>query len=166
MLILFADDESECVELLAVVLRRRGHDVLTCEEGKDVLPLVEQHRPEVLVLDLEMPGMNGLDIAEELQHHPDLKSKLMVAMSGRRDEAEQQAATRAGFDCLLAKPLSVSRLLSACASIASSMSWNQDDVSAPTSGTSRVVVGRDDDRASAVITSLVGRILPPDFVEK
>ncbi|MBA4017763.1 MAG: hypothetical protein C0483_11365 [Pirellula sp.] len=65
MSILVADDDRDTVEAEAFLLRHAGFSVLTCTEGKEVMPLVEQHRPEVLLLDLVMPGMDGFDVALE-----------------------------------------------------------------------------------------------------
>jgi CheY-like chemotaxis protein len=111
MQILVADDDRNIVETQAMILRRRDFSVITCTEGKDVMPLVEQHHPDVILLDLIMPGMNGFDIALELKENPDLRPTLLIAITGITDDGAKEMTARAGFDYHLIKPIHPAKLL-------------------------------------------------------
>ena len=111
MRILVADDDRATVETQALILQRRGFVVVTCTQGKDVLPLLEKHRPDVLLLDLVMPEMTGFDVALQLKENPDLRPRLLVALTGFDDDAAREKTARAGFDYHLAKPLKLFELL-------------------------------------------------------
>lgn len=117
MQILVADDDAHAVETQTLILRRRGFSVVGCTEGKDVMPLVKQHRPEVLLLDLAMPGMNGFDIALELKANPDLRPKLLFAITGLCDDGAKEMTDRVGFDFHLVKPLKLLDLLTILATV-------------------------------------------------
>jgi two-component system, chemotaxis family, CheB/CheR fusion protein len=110
MKILVADDDPSFVAVQAALLRRHGYTVLTCTEGADVMPLVEESRPDVLLLDLSMPGMNGFDVALELKENPDLRPRLLIAVTGHRDPGAATMTERAGFDFHLVKPVNYSVL--------------------------------------------------------
>jgi CheY-like chemotaxis protein len=111
MPILIADDDHDTVTTEALLFQRSGFSVMACEEGKDVMPLVEEYKPSVLLLDLSMPGMNGFDIAQELKDNPDLRPKLLVAVTGYADSETRQKTAAAGFDYHFAKPVEFSTLL-------------------------------------------------------
>lgn len=111
MLILIADDDWDTVETQAVILRRAGYSALTCTAGKAVMPLVVQHRPEVLLLDLAMPGLNGFDVAMKLKENSDLRPKLLIAVTGFNDDGAKEMTAGAGFDFHLVKPVKLAELL-------------------------------------------------------
>ena len=81
------------------------------------MPLVEENRPDVLLLDLAMPGMNGFDVALELRLNPDLRPRLLIAVTGYSDDGSKEMTARAGFDYHLVKPLMLFNLLSILASV-------------------------------------------------
>ena len=117
MCILVADDDHDTVATQALLLRTKGFDVIECEHGKDVMPLVEQHRPNVLLLDLSMPEMDGFDVAEELKENPDLRPNLVVAVTGYGDEATRRRVADAGFDHHFLKPVALPDLLAVVQSV-------------------------------------------------
>jgi len=117
MHVLVADDDRDTVDTQAVLLRRRGFSVVTCTEGNDVMPLVEKYRPEVMLLDLAMPGMSGFDVAEELKENPDLRPKLLIALTGFGDNGTKEMTAQAGFDHHLVKPLHLLHLLVVLATV-------------------------------------------------
>lgn len=117
MQVLVADDDRATVETQALILRRRGFVVVTCIQGRDVLPLVEKHRPDVLLLDLAMPEMTGFDVALELKRRPDLRPRLLVALTGYGDDEAKERTAQAGFDHHLVKPLKLFELLAIIATM-------------------------------------------------
>src|SRR5262245_32187243 len=111
MKVLIADDDPLTVAAYSSLLRNKGHEVVECTDGIEVLHLIEEHRPTAVFLDLSMPQMNGFDIAEELQGLPDLRPKLLVAVTAHGDAATKALTAKVGFDHHLAKPVTFTRLL-------------------------------------------------------
>lgn len=105
MRILIVDDVPLICDLLAGTLRHHGYEPYTCVNGGQVLEMVERLRPEVLLLDIAMPDANGLDLAEQINQHPDLRPKRIVAVTGYNDPVMRQKIAAAGFDHHLVKPV-------------------------------------------------------------
>jgi CheY-like chemotaxis protein len=111
MPILIVDDDQAAAETQAIILRRHGYSVLTCTDGADALGLIEQHRPRVLLLDLILPGVDGFDVVQELKENPDLRPKLVIAVTGYGDVDTREQTAAAGFDYHLVKPVKLAELL-------------------------------------------------------
>jgi CheY-like chemotaxis protein len=105
MKILVADDDDDYVVSKMRLLRRLGYSVVPCTYGPDVMALIEQERPDVVLLDLAMPGMSGFDVALELADNPDLRPKLLIAVTGYGDPEAKDMTARAGFDYHFVKPV-------------------------------------------------------------
>jgi CheY-like chemotaxis protein len=105
MRILVADDLSDAAETQALLLRLSGHESHVCLHGNEVMEMVERIRPEALLLDLCMPGMDGFDVIDELAQNADLRPQLVVAVTGATDSETRDRTERAGFDYYLAKPV-------------------------------------------------------------
>ncbi len=106
--ILVVDDSADAAESLATILRLLGHQVWVANEGAGALELTNHHHPEIVFLDLRLPGMGGLEIAGRLREkHPGL---LLVAMTGQGSEDSRVRALAAGFDHFLVKPLDLDGL--------------------------------------------------------
>ena len=110
MQILVVDNDRDTSLSLVRLLRQLGYAAEGCTESSEALEMIERLRPAVIMLDLAMPTITGLDIAEELQHNPDLRPRLLIAVTGY-ESAELRAKTRAlGFDHYFLKPLELPRL--------------------------------------------------------
>jgi CheY-like chemotaxis protein len=105
MRILVADDHSDGAETQAQLLRMSGHETHVCLHGNEVMEMVERIRPDAILLDLVMPGMDGFEVADELSHNTDLRPRLVVAVTGATDRATRDRTEQAGFDYYLAKPV-------------------------------------------------------------
>ncbi|HKW93824.1 MAG TPA: CHASE3 domain-containing protein [Methylomirabilota bacterium] len=103
--ILVVDDEPDSADSLALFLRLRGHDVRTAYDGPSALKEVLSHQPDVIFLDLGLPGMSGYDVARRLRATPGVGAVRLVALTGYGTEADRQKARDAGFDLHLAKPV-------------------------------------------------------------
>jgi DNA-binding response OmpR family regulator len=102
--VLVVDDDRDTVETLALLLKANGYDSYGCHYSKDVMANVEKIRPDVVLLDLAMPGMSGYDIAEELRDNSDLRPKMVIAVTGYGQERDRQKTKEAGFDDHILKP--------------------------------------------------------------
>jgi CheY-like chemotaxis protein len=102
--ILVIDDNLDGSEALAIVLRMAGHEVHVTHSGAEALTALGSIRPEVIFLDLGMPGMDGFETARRLRRVPDLDATLLVAMTGYGQDAAREQARQVGFDEYLVKP--------------------------------------------------------------
>lgn len=93
-----------------MLLRLSGYQVDVCTHSDEVLALIEQSKPDVVLLDLGMPKICGLDIAEELKDCPDIRPQLLAAVTGFDTPEIRSRATAVGFDAFFTKPVEFTRL--------------------------------------------------------
>jgi CheY-like chemotaxis protein len=110
-LILVVDDNVDSTDTLAMLLRCHGHEVHTAFDGLAAIAAAEQLRPDVILLDLRMPQMDGYEVAQRIRRQPWGKSILLVAQTGCGQEEDRQKAIAAGFDHHMTKPLNTGNLL-------------------------------------------------------
>lgn len=103
--ILVADDNRDAAESLALMLGLEGHDVRMVYNGADALALAEQFRPQIVLLDIGMPRLDGYQAARQIRERAWARSVLLVALTGWGQEADRQQARDAGFDWHLLKPV-------------------------------------------------------------
>ena len=103
--ILVVDDQRDSTDSLAMFLRLRGHEVRTAHDGPSALEEVTRRPPEVVFLDLGLPGMSGYDVARQLRAQPQTRDLRLVALTGYGTEADRARSRAAGFDVHLAKPV-------------------------------------------------------------
>ena len=109
--LLVVDDNVDAAETLALLLSSAGYDVQTAADAETALALVETFIPELAVLDIGLPGMDGYELAKRLRsdlHIPDLK---LIALTGYGRESDLERAITSGFDVHLVKPADPERLL-------------------------------------------------------
>ena len=106
--VLLVDDEEEFVETLAERMRNRGMEVATSNSGGEALKLVETEPYDVVVLDLQMPGMDGIEVLERIkQRQPDIQ---VVLLTGHASVAKGVEAIKHGALEFLEKPIDLSKL--------------------------------------------------------
>jgi CheY-like chemotaxis protein len=88
----------------AIVLRAAGHDVRVAHDGPSAVKIATAFQPEVIFLDVGMPGQDGYETATELREKPQLEGVLLVAVTGYGRETDRERAREAGFDEFLIKP--------------------------------------------------------------
>ena len=103
--ILVVDDHQDSTDSLALFLRLRGHEVRTAHDGPTALDEIERYLPEVVFLDLGLPGMSGYDVARRVRMRTDLGPLQLVALTGYGTDGDRQKTRDAGFDVHLAKPV-------------------------------------------------------------
>jgi two-component system CheB/CheR fusion protein len=103
--ILVVDDNADGAELLAAVLQTDGHDVVIAHNGSEALRLAAEHHPEVVLLDIGLPGMDGYEVAGRLRSNPELAGTRLVAITGYGQPEDRQRSREAGFDHHLVKPV-------------------------------------------------------------
>lgn len=108
--ILVVDDESDFATSMAFLLKKKGYDAHTCLVSKQCLETIDRLRPQVVLLDLAMPGMSGLDLAPLILENPTTRPMCLVAVTGRGENLDRVQTTLCGFDHHLVKPLDFSKL--------------------------------------------------------
>ena len=116
--ILVADDNEDGREMMQYFLESEGHTVAMASDGPSALAAVEKFRPEVAILDIGMPGLNGYKVAEQIRHANRHQSLTLVALSGLGQEEDKRQATEAGFDVHFTKPVDIPALNRLLASVA------------------------------------------------
>jgi two-component system OmpR family response regulator len=109
--VLVADDNKDAADTVAALLEAYGSQVCTCYDGQSALIEAGRFRPDVCLLDLNMPGMDGDQLAVRIRESfPDLPARL-VAITALGSEEARKRTSRAGFDLHLVKPVDPSQLL-------------------------------------------------------
>jgi DNA-binding response OmpR family regulator len=104
--ILVAEDSMTILAMVSSRLTRAGYDVVTATRGDDALRFVQENHPRLALLDVEMPGLDGVEVTRQIRADPALAQTLIVLLTGRSDESEVAAGLAAGADAYLTKPFS------------------------------------------------------------
>ena len=102
--ILVVDDNQEASYALALLLRSLGHDVRTAEDGEEAIQVGEKMRPDAILLDLNMPRMDGYTACRRIRAAPWGRNLLLVAVTARGEQTDRYHGIEAGFDFHLTKP--------------------------------------------------------------
>jgi signal transduction histidine kinase len=108
--ILVADDNSDALESLATLLELSGHEVFSAANGALALESAERHLPEVALLDIGMPKLDGYEVARRIRAQPWGRRITLVALTGWGQESDRRRSGEAGFDSHLVKPLDLDKL--------------------------------------------------------
>ena len=115
--VLVVDDNVDTVTTLAMLVKESGHDVRTAYDGSTVLEAALDYRPNVVLLDIGLPGLNGFEVAKQLRQQPALRNAVLVAMTGYGGESDLQLSFEAGFDHHLVKPGDFAKVLQILATV-------------------------------------------------
>ncbi|MDI1449876.1 PAS domain S-box protein [Polyangium sp. 6x1] len=108
--ILVVDDNVDVAESLSMLLGIAGHEVVTAHDGSAALEAARAFQPEVILLDIGLPGMNGYEVARRLRQDPALRETILVALTGYGHEEVRRQAKEAGFTAHLVKPVDLATL--------------------------------------------------------
>jgi two-component system CheB/CheR fusion protein len=108
--VLIVDDNIDAAESMAVLLQMDGHDTRVLHDGKDIVEQALEYRPDVVLLDIGLPGRDGFDLAGDLRRAPELVGLRLIAVTGYGQEDDRRRAQESGFDQHLIKPVDYSKL--------------------------------------------------------
>lgn len=103
--ILVVDDEPDIVEFLTYNLKKEGYNIYTSSNGKDALKMAQKVNPHLILLDVMMPEMDGIETCEKLRENPLYINTLIIFLTARAEDYSQIAGFRAGGDDYIAKPV-------------------------------------------------------------
>lgn len=115
--VLVVDDNVDSAESLAALMAALGHETRVCHDGPSALASAAEMRPDLVLLDLGLPGMSGLEVAPRLRAIPGLERVVIVAQTGWGQDADRQRSREAGIDRHLVKPVSPEALAEALAQL-------------------------------------------------
>ena len=110
--ILIADDERALRLLIAGTLEIGEYDILEADNGIQALELVKRERPDLIILDVMMPGMTGYEVCKRIKTNPDIADTKVLILTAKGQQSDKEAAWEALADFYLAKPFSPMDLLS------------------------------------------------------
>ena len=108
--ILFADDDADTREMMKALLGFEGYDVIVARDGREAVESARQTFPNLILLDLELPKLNGISVAKNLKSDPRFKSTPIIMLSGHNPATFRQQALDAGCDEYLLKPFDFSHI--------------------------------------------------------
>lgn len=103
--VLLVDDEADILEFLSYNLKREGYQVITAENGKTGVEKAKKFLPHLIILDVMMPEMDGIEACAEIRQIPELKNSLVVFLTARAEDYSQIAGFEAGADDYITKPI-------------------------------------------------------------
>ena len=110
--ILIADDEPDILEIIKFNLQTEGYEVLTAKNGDEAIDQARKYLPDLIILDIMMPGKNGIDVCNILRMQPAFKETLIIFLSALSDEGTEIRGLETGADDYLTKPISPKVLVS------------------------------------------------------
>ena len=125
--ILVVEDDPESLQMMGALLSLWGYDPCLVPGGPAALEQVERETPEVVLLDLGLPGMDGFEVARRLRSRPGGDSLFIAAVTAYRGEEHQRQAREAGFDRYLMKPVDIDTLRQVLTQAANGGPMHDDD---------------------------------------
>lgn len=110
--VLVVDDDSDIVELLEYNLVKEGYTVVTASNGKKALEITKNFIPDLILLDIMMPQMDGIETGRMLRQNPDIKNTYILFLTARSEEYSEVAAFEVGADDYITKPIKPRALMS------------------------------------------------------
>ena len=109
--VLIVEDSDLNMRLFNDLLEAFGYRTVKTKDGRQAVPLAREHKPDLIVMDIQLPEISGLDITERLKKDPDLRSIPVVAVTAFAMRGDEQKILAAGCDAYLSKPISVTTFL-------------------------------------------------------
>ena len=110
--ILLVDDEPDILEIVGYNLSAEGYQVITADNGADAVKVAKKKNPHLIILDVMMPGMDGIEACEQMRKIPDLDETIITFLTARGEDYSQMAGFDAGADDYITKPIKPKVLVS------------------------------------------------------
>jgi DNA-binding response OmpR family regulator len=109
--VLLIEDEPNIIEAISFILSRDGWTVKTHSNGADAVDMVKERQPDVVILDVMLPGKSGYDILREMRDDPEIGTLPVLMLTARGQTKDREIAERAGCDAFMTKPFSNADML-------------------------------------------------------
>jgi two-component system cell cycle response regulator DivK len=118
-MILVVDDNATNLKLARLLLQREGYEVRTAPDAEEALRVLESHRPALILMDIQLPGMDGLELTRRLKGEPRTAGIVILALTAYAMKGDEEKARAAGCDGYVAKPLDLDALTRTIAALLS-----------------------------------------------
>ena len=139
--ILLVDDEVDILEFISYNLEKEGFKVYTAQNGNEAIKIAEKKLPQLIILDVMMPEMDGIAACEEIRKIPALQDTLIAFLTARGEDYSQIAGFQAGADDYITKPIRPKVLVSRVKALLKRTGSSTSAPSAPTESSSTIVIG-------------------------
>jgi two-component system alkaline phosphatase synthesis response regulator PhoP len=126
--ILAVDDEPDILEIIAYNLAKEGYDVATASNGVDAIKIAKEFRPDLIILDIMMPKMDGIETCRQIREIEKLKATFIVFLTARNEEFVEVMGFNAGADDYIAKPIKPRALISRINAILRRSGGKEDNI--------------------------------------
>lgn len=110
--ILVVDDEQDILDLIEYNLQQEGFEVLKADDGQEGIAMAREHNPDLMLLDIMMPKMDGMEVVQRIRGDKDLKQTPIIFLTARGEESMEVEGLNKGADDYITKPISTSTLIS------------------------------------------------------
>ena len=107
-IVLVVEDNERNRKLVRTILEFRGYDVVECDDGEPSLELARTHKPALVLMDIQLPKVNGVEALQRLRADPDTRSIPVIAVTASVTPSERERVVSAGYNGYIAKPIDVS----------------------------------------------------------
>lgn len=108
--ILIVDDNPTNLKLVRVLLSRKGYDVLTAKDADEALQILDSFKPKLILMDIQLPGMDGLKLTRKLKADPNYQEIIIIAITAYAMRGDEEKALAAGCNGYIAKPINTRAL--------------------------------------------------------
>ncbi|TVR26664.1 MAG: response regulator [Balneolaceae bacterium] len=126
--ILVVDDEQDLLDLIEYNLKKEGFRVLKAENGEQGIQAAREHKPNLVLLDIMMPKMGGIEVCDQMRSDPGLKHIPIIFLTARSDERTEIEGLDKGADDFITKPISTTKLISRIKAVLRRFDENQEQV--------------------------------------
>lgn len=126
--ILIVDDEEHIVELLRFNLENAEYTVFSAGDGLEALKIANEEKPDLVLLDLMLPGIDGLDVCKEIKKNPDTNNAAIIMLTAKSEELDKVLGLELGADDYITKPFSVRELLARVKAVLRRRSPREKDI--------------------------------------
>lgn len=126
--ILVVDDEKDLLDLIEYNLKKEGFDVLKAENGEEGIKKAKEHKPDLVLMDIMMPKMDGMEAVEIMRADDELKSIPIIFLTARSDEKTEVEGLNKGGDDYITKPISTTKLISRIKAVMRRFEDTQEEV--------------------------------------
>ena len=127
--ILIVEDNPRNMRLLEMTLRAKGYTLLTATDGGEALDMAVRERPDLIIMDIQLPKVNGLAVTRKLRETPEFRHTPIIAITAYAMKGDREKAIEAGCDAYLPKPINTRELPEVIAAMLSH--WQRDSTPAP-----------------------------------
>jgi two-component system alkaline phosphatase synthesis response regulator PhoP len=153
--ILLVDDEPDILEIVEYNLSAEGYNVITAEDGVEAVKLAKKKKPQLIILDVMMPEMDGIEACEQIRKIPELADTIITFLTARGEDYSQMAGFDAGADDYITKPIKPKVLVSKVNALL--RRFKEEDISSNVLKVGNLVINRDEYK---IINNDVEIILP------